>query len=82
MRQTLVVACSAVVALAVNILMDLYTDVPMLVRWAVAIAIAMVVTVLLARWTAARAQRDAATGRGAATGGGAAATREPSGPSR
>ncbi|MGJ9374320.1 hypothetical protein [Nesterenkonia sp. CF4.4] len=60
MRQYVVVICSALVALAVNILMDLYTDVPMLVRWGVAIAIAMVVTVLLARKTAARARRDAA----------------------
>ena len=63
MRQYVVVACSAVVALAVNIVMDLYTDVPMLVRWAVAIAIAMVVTWLLLRWSMARARRDPAAMR-------------------
>ncbi|EXF24577.1 hypothetical protein BG28_05955 [Nesterenkonia sp. AN1] len=60
MRQYVVVACSAAVALAVNIAMDLSTDVPMLLRWAVVIGIAMVVTVLLSRWTAERTQRASA----------------------
>ncbi|MBO0595203.1 hypothetical protein I2485_09695 [Nesterenkonia sp. E16_7] len=43
-------------ALAVNIVIDLSTDMPMLLRWAVAIGVAMVVTVVLSRWTAARTQ--------------------------
>lgn len=61
MRQYVVVACSAAVALAVNIALDLSTDAPMLMRWGVAIGIAMVVTVVLSRWLAVRARRDSAS---------------------
>jgi len=58
MRPYMIVACSAVVAITVNVLLDLNTDLHMLVRWVIAVGIAMVVTLALSKWTGIRSQRE------------------------
>ncbi|MBE1513278.1 hypothetical protein [Nesterenkonia halotolerans] len=57
MRQYLTVVISVIVALAVNVLLDVNTEMPMLLRWLIAVALSMLVTWGLARWTADRARR-------------------------
>lgn len=58
MRPYMIVACSAVVAITVYVLLDLNTDLHMLVRWVIAVGIAMVVTLPLSKWTGIRSQRE------------------------
>jgi len=58
MRPYTIVACSAVVAITVNVLLDLNTDLHMLVRWVIAVGIAMVVTLALSKWTGISSRRE------------------------
>jgi len=58
MRPYMIVACSAVVAIIVNIVLDLNTDLHMLLRWVIAVGLAMVVTLALSKWTGIRRQRE------------------------
>ena len=48
-RTTIAIVVSALVALATNIALDLTTGLPMLVRWAIAVAAGVAVTALAVR---------------------------------
>lgn len=58
MRPNLVVIASILVSLAVNIALDAYTDVPMLLRWAVAVGLGLVATFALSKWSNRRQKRN------------------------
>lgn len=49
MRPNLIVIASIVVILAANIALDVSTDVPMLIRWTVAVGLGLVVTFVLTK---------------------------------
>lgn len=57
MRSYLPGILSALTALATNIVLDIYTDVPMLLRWAVAIICSLLVTFVLIKWAERRQKR-------------------------
>ncbi|GAA5226978.1 hypothetical protein ACX80R_15240 [Paeniglutamicibacter antarcticus] len=44
MRPNLIVIASIVFVLAVNIALDKYTDIPMLIRWTLSVGLGLVVT--------------------------------------
>ncbi|WP_218219673.1 hypothetical protein [Nesterenkonia sp. Act20] len=57
MRESLTVVTSVLVALTVNILLDVNTEMPMLLRWLVAVALSLLVTWDISRLTADRTRR-------------------------
>ena len=59
MRPNLIVIASIVVTLAANIALDVYTDIPMLIRWAVAVGLGLVVTFALSKLSKLRQERNA-----------------------
>ena len=58
MRPNVIVIASILVSLAVNIVLDAYTDVPMLLRWAVAVGLGLVATFALTKWSKRRQKRN------------------------
>lgn len=58
MRQNLIVTTSIVVTLAANIALDVYTDIPMLIRWTVAVGFGLVVTFALSKLSKFRHKRN------------------------
>lgn len=59
MRTNMIVIVSIVVVLAVNIALDVYTDIPMLIRWAISIGLGLVATFVLSKWSQRRQKRNA-----------------------
>lgn len=50
MRDSLIVIPGLLAAFAMNRMLDVYTDVPRLLRWAVAILVSLFVTFVVVRW--------------------------------
>ncbi len=49
MRPNLIVIANIVFVLAVNIALDKYTDIPMLIRWTLSVGLGLVVTLALTK---------------------------------
>lgn len=58
MRPNLIVIASIVLTLAANIALDMYTDIPMLIRWTVAVVLGLVVTFALSKLSKRRQERN------------------------
>lgn len=58
MRDYLIGIPGLLAAFAMNTVLDVYTDVPMLVRWAVAILVSLLVTFVVVRWGQRLKERD------------------------
>ncbi|PQZ93690.1 hypothetical protein CQ018_08510 [Arthrobacter sp. MYb227] len=58
MRTNLIVILSTVVALAANIALDIYTDLPMLIRWTIAVGLGLLATNALSKWSKLRQKRN------------------------
>lgn len=58
MRHYAIVLVSVIVALVANIALDAYTDAHMFLRWAFAIIVGMLVTLVLSKWANARQRRS------------------------
>ena len=58
MRDSLIGIPGLLAAFAMNAMLDVYTDVPMLVRWAVAILVSLFVTFIVVRWGQRVKERD------------------------
>lgn len=56
MRPNLIVIASMVVILATNIALDVSTDIPMLIRWTVAVVLGLVVSFTLTKLSKRRQQ--------------------------
>ncbi|GAA4365391.1 hypothetical protein [Paeniglutamicibacter cryotolerans] len=54
MRPNLIVIASIVFVLAVNIALDKYTDIPMLIRWTLSAGLGLVVTLALTKFSERR----------------------------
>ena len=64
MRTLSTVVVSAVAALAMNIALDTYTDLPMLLRWGIAVVAGLLVTISLSRgFRTPRGQASGGQGR-------------------
>lgn len=61
MRPNLIVIASIVVVLATNIALDIYTDIPMLIRWTVAVGLGLAVTLALTKLFERRQKRNTNT---------------------
>lgn len=58
MRPNLIVIASIVFVLAVNMALDNYTDIPMLIRWALSVGLGLVVTLALTKFSERRQKRN------------------------
>lgn len=58
MRPNLIVIASIVFVLAVNIALDNYTDIPMLIRWALSVGLGLVVTLALTKFSERQQKRN------------------------
>ncbi|MDJ0322018.1 hypothetical protein [Pseudarthrobacter sp. PS3-L1] len=58
MRHYLIVILSVLAVLAANVVLDVYTDVPMLIRWAFSIGIGLLITAVLSRISQHRQARN------------------------
>ena len=58
MRPNLIVIASIVLTLAANIALDIYTDIPMLIRWTIAVVLGLVATFALSKLSKRRQERN------------------------
>lgn len=58
MRPNLIVIANIVLTIAANIALDIYTDIPMLIRWTVAVVLGLVVTFALSKLSKRRQERN------------------------
>ncbi|MDJ0319889.1 hypothetical protein [Pseudarthrobacter sp. PS3-L1] len=58
MRHYLIVIMSVLAVLAANVVLDVCTDVPMLIRWAFSIGVGLFVTAVLNRFSQRRHARN------------------------
>lgn len=58
MRTNLIVILSTIVALAANVALDMYTDLPMLNRWTIAVGLGLLTTSALSKLFKQRQKRN------------------------
>jgi hypothetical protein len=58
MRPNLIVIASIVATLVANVALDIFTDIPMLFRWTVAVGLGLVATFVLTKLSKRRQERN------------------------